>query len=195
MIASRISIVLVLFFTLFETGFSQDSLRYQKTDEERIEEAFSVYLKTNSVFLELGGRGGLYSLNYEKRFPFCSNFINNGIVASIGLEFIPQSGAISFFIPTTLSFSHQSFRKRFDFGLGHTYYKDNRGYIFSENESLFYFHFAFIKTLLLKSSTELGFSLNIFYDEDIDYGRNNIFNGWVPWPGFRLGHRFGKIKK
>lgn len=78
--------------------------------------------KTNSIYLELGGPGGIYSLNYDIRFQ---NSIE-GWGARIGVSYFALDGESLFTIPVQINYLMGKDGNYFELGAGVTYgYRDD----------------------------------------------------------------------
>jgi hypothetical protein len=141
--------------------------------------------KLNSLSVEVGGLGGLYSINYGRDIPLNEHF---GINLGIGLSqsdfiydeiFVPG-------VPAQLNVYYRSKqRHQFDIGIGFTpYYASNFDYyryqLFSRIG--YKYHFSGDKFYI-----GVSFTPGIY--ESI-YGLD-----FVPWAGVSFGYRFNKIEK
>lgn len=101
--------ILVLFFS-FSTSFlaAQDSLSKPK----------------KSLFAELGGNGGLYSVNFENRF---AQIKSSRFVYSAGFSFVPLSGRFVMDVPLSVSWIKGKGKHQFQLGTGQTFIVSSEG--------------------------------------------------------------------
>ena len=147
--------------------------------------------RLNSIYFELGGNGGFYSLNYERAIPFNDHW---GMKLVAGYS--PQSigGVISstYFPAVPLQVKgYYNVKKNYlvDFGLGvvllnKSYLDDSYGYIFGAQAMLSYQYFFY------KKNSYIGVSFcPSFYESHL----NEYF--FIPWIGVRYGYKFNYIEK
>lgn len=111
-------IIYILFLISASVSFSQDRL------EGTMDTTEQVYSK-NNAYLELGGKGLFYSLNYERRlFNLGEKTTING---SIGISLFPGmtkiKGSVDFLMPFSISIQqHLKKNHHLCIGTGSTYY-------------------------------------------------------------------------
>jgi hypothetical protein len=139
----------------------------------------------NGVFLELGGSGALYSLNYERQFQ-------RGLVARFGFAYLPQQ-AIAFPLTFGKIFGKRNHHLEINGGLLAANYaqiqSDNTvirfntilgtgfmGYRYQKPDKRMFYRAGF------------AFLWRSIYQEDQRSDQPN--NKFIPWAGISIGYRF-----
>jgi len=139
--------------------------------------------RAQNVFVELGGQGLLFTVNYDTRF---SNK-RNGIGGRVGIGYLAASGDHLTTIPVGINYLLGKGKNFFEVGLGATYIGaggNDSSLLFDENTSNVVGTMSFSYRL---QPIESGFSFRA--------GFTPVFNGdfFVPYyAGISLGYTFGK---
>lgn len=139
--------------------------------------------RAQNVFVELGGQGLLFTVNYDTRF----SKKRNGIGGRVGIGYLAADGDHLTTIPVGLNYLLGKGKNFFEVGLGATYIGaggNSDSILFDENTSNVVGTMSFSYRL---QPIESGFSLRA--------GFTPIFNGdfFVPYyAGISLGYTFGK---
>jgi len=188
---------LLLFLTLILTLFlyshkvqGQNKIRTKQNSETIKSKIYDLsnydYVKLNTLYFELGGPGALYSLNYERRFPFSKKSINKGISVAIGGAFIPINTfgieLNAYAIPAQVTYTYQNYRNRFDIGIATTFY--NRKNFNSTSDHIAHLLILrYLKSIVKNDNFEWGLTLSPIIR---DRGKFNF----QPWGGIRFGYKF-----
>ena len=146
-----------------------------------ISEAQKAPLK-NSIYFELGGLGGAYSINYERSFYFNKSF---GLMAGVGFspslfdfEFSPR-------FPLRTILFYEKNNHVIEGGFGATFYMrdyDNRREVNFESDTAILGQFGYRYNF----KNEKGFAGIAFTPLLYEKNRDNI----LPWGAVKLGKRF-----
>ncbi|MEW6469117.1 MAG: hypothetical protein AB1458_09345 [Bacteroidota bacterium] len=140
----RISFILLSFFFL-QTICAQDTLSFRP-------------LRQNSVFIEGGGHGGVYSMVYEKNCkPYCGRIGKpSPYYWHFGFSFLPYGGSIIIDFPVSFNRILGKGKHKAEIGTGQVFILDIRGgkggylrgtirlgYRFEPAEKRYYLKFAY----------------------------------------------------
>jgi hypothetical protein len=139
----------------------------------------------NGVFLELGGSGSLYSINYERQLP-------HGLIARLGFAYLPQK-AVAFPLTFGKVFGKKNHHLEINGGLLLANYAERQidnteirfntifgtgfmGYRFQKPDKRMFYRAGF------------AFLWRSIYRED--QRNDQPQSGFIPWAGISIGYRF-----
>lgn len=133
----------------------------------------------NSVFFELGGNAGAYSINYE-RF-----LLDQAVSARVGVGSLWVGNYAGVAVPATVSglWGNPCSNHKFETGLGATYFSaDRKSRLFSSRANSTVMGTAIVGYRYLPKENGMTFKA----------GFTPIFNNdvFIPWLGFSVGHSF-----
>lgn len=138
---------------------------------------------SKTIFFELLGPGGLYSINYERRIAFSSDSTNGGISMSAGISGYPINDefepSFRISIPIQLTYSLQYAKNRYDVGVASSIYN-------SSNPSVEGVHFLIARYIRSFKRKNKRREWGIFISPVIiDRRRIDFFL----WGGLRYGYK------
>lgn len=132
----------------------------------------------NSVYIELGGNGALYSLNYEKNFDAVWGL-------RVGLAAVTSRHHLGLGIPMLVNkyWGNESSAHKFETGIGATYFSYGRtSSIFSHDHSDYIAPTASVGYRYLPITK--GMTYKVAFTPLV------IGNAFIPWVGFSVGTTF-----
>lgn len=177
---TRLALALAICF-ISCAGFSQDTLPRKEISKPGVKDSTASIAK-NVVFFELFGNGGLYSLNYERLFPFKHNF---AITTRIGGSLLSQnykaySGGIREYghraVPVSVSVLYGK-RNKLELGAGYTPdFVINQGNLYDFNNYLV----GMLGYRYQKPSKGFFFKCGMLYSKNVDmYMYQSIISTYV----------------
>ncbi|TKC08162.1 hypothetical protein FA048_13460 [Pedobacter polaris] len=162
-------------------------------------------MKKNSIYIELGGNGILYSANYDRIIPISTHF---KLAPRVGFEFIPRNkkdaptyGKWSFPLELNILYSKKTESKNFfEGGIGLSLFNLVSNYKLNSNNEIIDTEVKTAKVTVLR----LGFrhqkpegglmyraGLLVKLSQD-DYSKSRVGDDlfYKLWPGFSVGYSF-----